>query len=165
MTSESLAELLDAKCIGTGRWMSKCPGHDDRQASLSIRQGRNGRTLLNCFAGCTVGSILRALGLSLRDLFAGPPPTPAELKAVAAERERAAAKQDERRASQCEDANFMRELERRLADEVQNLGRELALLPDDAPAGPALTQRFHRAKEAHRLADLAIKGDTDDQLY
>jgi hypothetical protein len=48
-----------------GRWtanggMCRCPAHDDRIPSLSVRPGRT-RLLLHCFAGCETPAILRAL--------------------------------------------------------------------------------------------------------
>src|SRR5437764_432456 len=54
-------------------WMARCPAHDDRSPSLSLKLAQDGRLLLYCFAGCTVHDIVTRLGLSLRDLF---PPTP-----------------------------------------------------------------------------------------
>jgi putative DNA primase/helicase len=48
-----------------GRWganggMCRCPAHDDRTPSLSVRAGRT-RLLLHCFAGCYASAVLRAL--------------------------------------------------------------------------------------------------------
>jgi hypothetical protein len=48
-----------------GRWtlaggMCRCPAHDDRTPSLSVRPGRT-RLLLHCFAGCDASDVLRAL--------------------------------------------------------------------------------------------------------
>lgn len=48
-----------------GRWapdggMCRCPAHDDRTPSLSVRPGRS-RLLLHCFAGCDAPAVLRAL--------------------------------------------------------------------------------------------------------
>ena len=48
-----------------GRWsgntgMCRCPAHDDRRPSLSVRVGRS-RLLLHCFAGCAAADILGAL--------------------------------------------------------------------------------------------------------
>jgi putative DNA primase/helicase len=48
-----------------GRWgsdggMCRCPAHDDRIPSLSVRPGRT-RLLLHCFAGCAASAILRSL--------------------------------------------------------------------------------------------------------
>jgi hypothetical protein len=60
-------------------WMAKCPAHEDRARSLSLRLGDDGRLLLHCFAGCRASEIVAALGLELRDLFpgnTGSPPRP-----------------------------------------------------------------------------------------
>src|SRR5262245_28494931 len=59
---------LDAKRSSEG-WLAKCPAHDDRQPSLSISEGRDGRVLLHCHAGCALDEILSAAGLTKRDLF------------------------------------------------------------------------------------------------
>lgn len=40
--------------------MCRCPAHDDRTPSLSVRPGRS-RLLFHCFAGCAASAILRAL--------------------------------------------------------------------------------------------------------
>ena len=48
---------------------ARCPGHDDRVASLSITEGRDGKVLLYDHAGCDVARILEALGLTMRDLY------------------------------------------------------------------------------------------------
>jgi len=53
---------------GSG-WSARCPAHEDRQASLSIGEGEDGRVLLNCHAGCDHKAILAAIGLEERDLF------------------------------------------------------------------------------------------------
>jgi hypothetical protein len=42
--------------------------------SLSVREGRNGCTLIRCFAGCTKEAILSAVGLRFSDLFADTKP-------------------------------------------------------------------------------------------
>ena len=58
---------------GSGQWSARCPAHDDRSPSLSIRETEDGRTLLHCFAGCTVSDVLASVGLGLSDLFADDP--------------------------------------------------------------------------------------------
>jgi putative DNA primase/helicase len=63
-----LCLLPDAQCSG-GRWMARCPGHNDNSPSLCISEGRGGRALLHCFAGCRVEGIIGALGLRMRDLY------------------------------------------------------------------------------------------------
>ncbi len=50
-------------------WMARCPAHEDRQASLSVRVLDDGKVLVNCFAGCTAGEIVQAIDLRLLDLF------------------------------------------------------------------------------------------------
>lgn len=54
---------------GEREWTACCPAHDDREPSLSISLGADGRVLLHCFAGCSVADIARALGLRVADLF------------------------------------------------------------------------------------------------
>jgi len=63
-----LVERLNAKRSGSG-WMANCPAHDDREPSLSISEGNDGRVLLTCLAGRDTNNVLRALGMTLRDLF------------------------------------------------------------------------------------------------
>ena len=44
--------------------MARCPGHEDANPSLSLREGRGGRALWNCFGGCENSAVLAALNLS-----------------------------------------------------------------------------------------------------
>ena len=53
-------------------WSARCPAHDDRDPSLSIGIGTDGRVLLHCHAGCPAEAIVGTLGLAMRDLM----PTP-----------------------------------------------------------------------------------------
>ena len=66
-----LARLDKVKSDGAGKWKACCPAHDDKGPSLGIREGRDGKVLLHCFAGCTATDITVAIGLELRDLFPG----------------------------------------------------------------------------------------------
>src|SRR5947209_8384112 len=70
MRAETLAEGLGGRRSGSG-WMARCPAHDDRQASLSISEGTDGRVLLYCHAGCSLTDVLAAVRLEPRDLFNG----------------------------------------------------------------------------------------------
>lgn len=47
----------------------RCPAHDDRNASLSVSVGDDGRVLINCHAGCNPLSICDTLGLTFADLM------------------------------------------------------------------------------------------------
>lgn len=70
MTANELVGRLEGvKRSGKG-WTARCPSHDDRRASLSVANGRDGRVLVHCFAGCSVADIATALGVSVRGLFA-----------------------------------------------------------------------------------------------
>ena len=51
-------------------WSACCPAHDDRNPSLSVTEGTDGRVLLHCHAGCSTEDIRQALGLDWRDLHA-----------------------------------------------------------------------------------------------
>jgi hypothetical protein len=68
-----------------GRWLRgygvcRCPAHDDRAPSLSVRDGRDGRLLAKCHAGCEFTDVLaafRGLGL-IEGLGSSYRPDPAE---------------------------------------------------------------------------------------
>jgi len=65
MDAERTAAALRGRKVGNG-WMSRCPAHDDRTPSLSIRDGADGKVLVRCHAGCDqehVIATLRARGL------------------------------------------------------------------------------------------------------
>lgn len=64
--------LEGVKATGKDRWIARCPAHDDRGPSLSIRDTGD-KLLLHCFAGCDALDVVHALGLKLSDLFADSP--------------------------------------------------------------------------------------------
>lgn len=49
--------------------MLRCPAHNDKNPSLSLGLGRDGRILLHCYAGCKLDDILGPWGLKSSDLF------------------------------------------------------------------------------------------------
>ena len=59
MTAETVARALGGRKIGQG-WTARCPAHDDRQPSLSIRNGKR-RVLVRCHAGCEQRDVIAAL--------------------------------------------------------------------------------------------------------
>lgn len=63
-----LDALENVKKSGSN-WTARCPAHQDRQNSLSVGVGAEGRVLLHCHAGCAWLDILGALRLETRDLF------------------------------------------------------------------------------------------------
>jgi len=64
----------DAQKAGEG-WLVSCPlpGHGkdrgDRDPSVSVTEGDDGRVLVNCLAGCETERIVPAWGLTMADLF------------------------------------------------------------------------------------------------
>ena len=54
---------------GNGQYSCRCPAHEDKSASLGIKEGDGNRILLNCFAGCDVKSILESAGLEWKDIL------------------------------------------------------------------------------------------------
>ena len=69
-----LDRLSGVRHTGTRRWIARCPAHEDKRPSLSIRESDSGAVLAYCFAGCDIASIVAAVGLDLSDLF--PPRLP-----------------------------------------------------------------------------------------
>ncbi|MCU0928804.1 MAG: DNA primase [Burkholderiaceae bacterium] len=70
MTADALLGRLDkVRARGRGQWSARCPAHEDRGPSLSIRELDDGRVLLHCFGGCNVHAIVAAVGLDIADLF------------------------------------------------------------------------------------------------
>ncbi len=63
-----LALLKNVKPSADGNFQALCPGHDDRRQSLSVRE-KDGRILIHCFAGCSLDTILKSLGLEAKELF------------------------------------------------------------------------------------------------
>jgi hypothetical protein len=82
VTVEEFISRLDrAKRSGNG-WMARCPAHEDRQASLSIGEGDDGRVLIRCHAGCATEGIVAAMGMTMADLFANTRTTPRDSRAT-----------------------------------------------------------------------------------
>lgn len=70
MSIEALLDRLDgAKETGHGKFIARCPAHDDRSPSLAIKEEDDGRVLLHCFAGCETEDVLSALGLAFLDVM------------------------------------------------------------------------------------------------
>ncbi len=64
-----LSALDGVKRTGPGRWLAKCPAHDDKRASLAVRELDDGRVLVHCFAGCDTENVLAAVGLTFDALY------------------------------------------------------------------------------------------------
>jgi putative DNA primase/helicase len=61
-------------------WKARCPAHDDRRASLSIRISDQDDLLIKCHAGCSFEDVLRAAGVCKSECY---PQRNASMKEVA----------------------------------------------------------------------------------
>lgn len=69
MSVDTLLQRLTKVKGGRGHWTACCPAHEDRSPSLAITETDDGRILLKCFGGCSVQSIVGAIGMDMTDLF------------------------------------------------------------------------------------------------
>lgn len=60
MNAESIAKALGGRKAGGG-WTARCPAHDHRTPSLSIRDAEENKVLFRCHAGCDQERIIAAL--------------------------------------------------------------------------------------------------------
>ena len=74
MSADAVLQRVEkVRRTGPGRWVARCPAHEDRAPSLAVRETDDGRLLIHCFAGCSTDSVIGALGLQWSDLM---PPLP-----------------------------------------------------------------------------------------
>lgn len=74
MSADALLSRLEGvRQRGPGSWSARCPAHEDKGPSLSIRETDDGTVLVHCFAGCSAAEVVHAVGLELWELF---PPRP-----------------------------------------------------------------------------------------
>lgn len=69
--AEIRSRLQEVQQTSNG-YKAECPAHPDRNPSLSIRLGNDGKILLRCFAGCNLRQIMAEIGLPMSILFPGP---------------------------------------------------------------------------------------------
>lgn len=72
MTAEEFVDLLEGVKKQRGGWVARCPAHEDRNPSLSVKsaEGEDGeKIILHCHAGCTATAVVDAMGLRMSDLF------------------------------------------------------------------------------------------------
>lgn len=81
MRAEIIARALGGRKVGGG-WMARCPVHEDRNPSLSIHDGDDGKVLVRCHAGCDQLRVMEAL--RTRALWSNRPQAP--LRAIGARR-------------------------------------------------------------------------------
>ncbi len=66
-----LERLTRVSRHGDDRWRAVCPAHATRHQtqSLAIRELNDGTLLIRCHAGCGAADIVKAVGMTLSDLF------------------------------------------------------------------------------------------------
>lgn len=67
--SEILSRLDGVIRSNDKQYIARCPAHDDKNASLSVSVGDNGKVLMYCHAGCSTKDICSAIGIKESDLF------------------------------------------------------------------------------------------------
>lgn len=157
-----LAERLGGVPVGRGRWSARCPAHQDGSPSLRIGEGREGRALLHCFAGCPPAAILASIGLTMAALWpAGPRPTPAETRAAREAKARQhAAQQASRRAERLRNDRLLRQWQE-YDHMIGALAYRLALLPDGSPGETALTACWHALVAERRATEQLLTGEPE----
>ena len=60
MKANDLARELKGHKTGNG-WIARCPAHNDKNPSLSINEGEDGKVLIKCHAGCTQDAVIAKL--------------------------------------------------------------------------------------------------------
>lgn len=67
---EVIARLDKVRERGPGKWTARCPAHEDKTPSLSVKELDDGTVLLHCFGQqCHALAIVQAIGLEFADLF------------------------------------------------------------------------------------------------
>ena len=79
MSAETIAKAFGGRKTGSG-WSARCPAHDDRTPSLSLRDSGDGKVLVHCHAGCTQGSVITVL--KQRGLWPNGVSTASDLKLI-----------------------------------------------------------------------------------
>ena len=147
MTAAVFADLVQAQPTSAGRWKARCPAHNDRSPSLSIREGKDGHVTLYCRAGCSLDAIVAALHLVTDDL-SGPQPSPAQAAIRAAQQACLSAARGERKTR-------LATLNR--VGKLQAVVNELAGTLVRSPENTALARLLHSASDKLRVAEAAAK--------
>lgn len=64
-----VTEALENQGSPVRNGSARCPAHDDKNPSLSINEGADGKVILYCHRGCATEAIVEALHLKMTDLF------------------------------------------------------------------------------------------------
>lgn len=59
---------FNQKRCGSG-YVLRCPAHDDKNPSLIAKERVDGKTNLDCKAGCHIKDICNAIGINVSDIY------------------------------------------------------------------------------------------------
>ncbi len=148
MTASQLAQTLHARRIGKGKWMARCPVHGrDRSPSLQITEHPD-KIGLYCHAQCGTRAILDVLGLTWADLFTDKPLDRDAMKAIEAERQRAADAIRNRRRIKLAALDAAGKWEA----VSSQLGMLLARYPNDAKVGSLFDWSLNKMRQCEQIA-------------
>lgn len=68
MSADVLERFEGVRAAGADQWTARCPAHEDRVNSLSLRDSE-GTWLVKCHAGCNSREVVAAAGIEWSDLF------------------------------------------------------------------------------------------------
>ena len=151
----AVAESLQARRVGSGRWMARCPRTRPIKASLSVREGREGRLLMHCFAGCTLPAVLEACGLRMNDLFSESSLSTEHVGEAIRRREQLEAEARAGRLQRSKLTNRFHKLDRL----TERLAAKMATTTASTPEVNELAKRFHQAVERTRTLGIELWGD------
>jgi 5S rRNA maturation endonuclease (ribonuclease M5) len=62
--AETIARHLGGATRAGDNWSCRCPAHEDKRASLSIKDGPDGKLLVHCHAGCAQDDVINSLKIA-----------------------------------------------------------------------------------------------------
>ena len=65
---EIVRKFDNVRKTGENQYSCRCPAHKDKSNSMGVAE-KDGNILINCFAGCSVKSILDAVNLTWKDIL------------------------------------------------------------------------------------------------
>lgn len=67
---EFLSRLKKVRKTGHKSWIACCSAHQDKNPSMTVSEGSDGRILIHCFSQqCGIDDITAAVGLEVKDLM------------------------------------------------------------------------------------------------
>ena len=143
MEAFEFASLLGAKRISKGKYLARCPAHFDKHPSLSIAEGRKHPVVFKCMsAGCTNDEVLRAIGMTWRDLLGDRPQMSREARGRLADEQTLHVLRDLKRAFISPAGAFLAGKQWRLEAVLRELDRRIIVLENSMdPALQAIRGR------------------------